>query len=122
MKETLILDGKELKTYQAIPKDPAESKATNASKKRKEASTVAKKNSSNKPGAGKTNSKVMTKASTSSKRLYVGKLSNNINERELRAHFTKFGVVDEVIIMRDRGRDRVYGFVEYGISIFSVFI
>ncbi|MFO0575011.1 MAG: RNA-binding protein [Polyangia bacterium] len=49
-----------------------------------------------------------------SKRLYVGNLSYNTTEEDLREHFLQSGSVDEVKIMMDRdtGRPRGFAFVE----------
>ncbi len=48
--------------------------------------------------------------------IYVGNLSLDVTEEELRREFTAFGVVVSVTIMNDRyigsGQSRGYGFVE----------
>ena len=46
-------------------------------------------------------------------KMYVGNLSFNINEAELRDLFTPFGQVNEVALVMDRdtGRPRGFGFV-----------
>ena len=48
--------------------------------------------------------------------LYVGNLSFQLSEDELRDAFTEFGSVDSVKIIMDRetGRSRGFGFVEMG--------
>ncbi len=48
------------------------------------------------------------------KKLYVGNLSFNTTEEELRELFTQFGTVESVnlIMDRDTGRPRGFGFVE----------
>ena len=49
-----------------------------------------------------------------SKKLYVGNLSFNLQEDELRKHFEQFGAVKDVNIIIDRYTDRSkgFGFVE----------
>ena len=48
--------------------------------------------------------------------IYVGNLSLEVTEEELRREFTAFGAVTSVVIMNDRyigsGQTRGYGFVE----------
>lgn len=50
-----------------------------------------------------------------SKRLYVGNLSYNTNDQALRQAFEEFGAVKDVkvIIDRDSGRSKGFGFVEF---------
>ena len=50
-----------------------------------------------------------------SKRLYVGNLSYNTNDQALRDAFAQFGTVKDVkvIIDRDTGRSKGFGFVEF---------
>ncbi len=47
-------------------------------------------------------------------RIYVGNLSFNVNDAELESVFSEFGAVQsaQVIIDRDTGRSRGFGFVE----------
>ena len=47
-------------------------------------------------------------------KIYVGNLSYDATEDDLRASFESFGNVDEVIIIKDRysGRSKGFGFVE----------
>jgi RNA recognition motif-containing protein len=49
-----------------------------------------------------------------SKKLYVGNLSFNSSEEEIKAAFGQFGEVTSVTIIKDRdtGRSRGFGFVE----------
>ena len=49
-------------------------------------------------------------------RLYVGNLSYDAGEDELRAAFEPHGAVTDVRVVRDRetGRSRGFGFVEFG--------
>jgi cold-inducible RNA-binding protein len=49
------------------------------------------------------------------KRLYVGNLSYNTSDAELRSEFSKCGAVTDVkiIIDRETGRSRGFGFVEF---------
>ena len=48
--------------------------------------------------------------------IYVGNLSLNVTEAELRQKFIAFGVVESLVIMNDKyigsGQPRVYGFVQ----------
>ncbi len=48
------------------------------------------------------------------KNIYVGNLSFDSNEDEIRSAFEAFGVVDKVTLVRDRdtGQPRGFGFVE----------
>ena len=43
-------------------------------------------------------------------RLYVGNLSRDVNETDLREAFQPFGTLDEVSIVKDRGSDVSKGF------------
>jgi len=47
-------------------------------------------------------------------RIYVGNLSYDAKEADLRAAFEAFGTVDDVVIIEDRltGRSKGFGFVE----------
>ena len=47
-------------------------------------------------------------------RIYVGNLSYNVNEEQLRQEFTAFGEVESVSLVTDRfsGRPRGFGFVD----------
>ncbi len=49
-----------------------------------------------------------------SKKLYVGNLTYNVNESDLKALFTPFGTVQsaQVIVDRDTNRSKGFGFVE----------
>jgi len=51
-----------------------------------------------------------------SKKLYVGNLSYDVSEAELRELFAAFGTVQsaQVIVDRDTGRSKGFGFVEMG--------
>lgn len=44
------------------------------------------------------------------KRIYVGNLSYNTTEAELKTHFEKVGAVNSVAIIKDRETDRSKGF------------
>lgn len=50
-----------------------------------------------------------------SRKLFVGGIPAGAQEPELRAHFSRFGEVRSVIVMRDRetGHGRGFGFVEF---------
>ncbi len=50
------------------------------------------------------------------KKLYVGNLTYTITDSDLQAMFEKFGTVDsaQVIMDRDSGRSKGFGFVEMG--------
>lgn len=47
-----------------------------------------------------------------SRKLYVGNLPFSATEDQLRDLFSQFGTVESVIIMKDNGRSRGFGFVE----------
>lgn len=49
------------------------------------------------------------------RKLFIGGISWDTNEDDLREHFSKFGEVAEVVIMKDRntGRARGFGFVVF---------
>jgi cold-inducible RNA-binding protein len=49
-------------------------------------------------------------------KLYVGNLSYNASEQELRDLFGAYGTVDSVAVITDRdtGRSKGFGFVEFG--------
>jgi cold-inducible RNA-binding protein len=51
-----------------------------------------------------------------SKKLYVGNLSYNVSDRDLESMFAAYGTVESanVIMDRDTGRSKGFGFVEMG--------
>ena len=53
-----------------------------------------------------------------SNKLYIGNLSWNANENDLRTHFEPYGPVEEVkiVVDRDTNRSRGFGFVKFASS------
>jgi|SRR5439155_19583022 len=47
-----------------------------------------------------------------SRKLYVGNLPFSATEDQLKDLFSQFGTVESVIIMKDNGRSRGFGFIE----------
>ena len=51
----------------------------------------------------------------SNNKIYVGNLSYNTTEEELKSHFAKYGKISSInlIIDRDTGRSKGFGFIEF---------
>ena len=49
------------------------------------------------------------------KKIYVGNLSYNSTEDSLRGEFSRFGGIDEIVIIKDRatGRSKGFGFITF---------
>ena len=99
LSERLIIDGKEVQAYQAIPK---ESMAANPPK---EAEKEHKKSNEKDKIPSKTN------------RLFIGSLTPAVVDSDIKNYFSKFGKLEDYFVMLEKvtNRPRGFGFAVFGI-------